>query len=65
MDQEATGRFTFPAYTLVNTSVFLERDKYRFAVRMNNLTNSEYFAGQGVIVAQMPRNFAVQLSLRF
>jgi iron complex outermembrane receptor protein len=65
VDQEATGRFTFPAYTLVNTSLFLERDKYRFAVRMNNLTNSEYFAGQGVIVAQMPRNFAVQLSLRF
>lgn len=65
VDHAATGQFIFPAYTLVNASVSFEREKYRFGVRMNNLTNTEYFAGQGVVVAQMPRNFAAQLSLRF
>ena len=65
VDNNITGRFTFPAYTLVNASVSLEREKYRFGFRMNNLTNRNYFAGDGVIVAQMPRNFAAQLSLKF
>lgn len=65
VDNTITGQFTFPAYTLVNASISLEREKYRFGFRMNNLTNSNYFAGDGVIVAQMPRNFAAQLSLKF
>ena len=65
VDHAATGQFIFPAYTLMNASLSFEREKYRIGLRMNNLTNAEYFAGQGVVVAQMPRNFAVQLSLRF
>lgn len=65
VDHAATGQFIFPAYTLVNASVSFEREKYRIGLRMNNLTNTEYFAGQGVVVAQMPRNFALQLGLRF
>jgi len=64
-DRTTTGRFTFPAYTLINASLSLEKEKYRFGVRMNNLSNTQYFAGQGVVVAQMPRNFAAELTLKF
>lgn len=60
-----TGQFAFPAYTLINASVSLEKERYRIGFKMNNLGNVQYFAGQGVIVAQMPRNFVAEVSLKF
>lgn len=60
-----TGKFTFPAYTLINASITLEKERYRLGFKMNNLGNVQYFAGQGVVVAQMPRNFAAEVSLKF
>lgn len=64
-NKTTTGQFRFPAYTLVNASVSLEKERYRFGFKMNNLGNVQYFAGQGVIVAQMPRNFVAEISLNF
>ncbi|MEG0925496.1 MULTISPECIES: TonB-dependent receptor [Chryseobacterium] len=60
-----TGKFTFPAYTLINASISLEKERYRLGFKMNNLGNAQYFAGQGVVVAQMPRNFVAEVSLKF
>ncbi|WP_027372310.1 MULTISPECIES: TonB-dependent receptor [Chryseobacterium] len=60
-----TGQFAFPAYTLINASVTLEKERYRLGFKMNNIGNVQYFAGQGVIVAQMPRNFVAEVSFKF
>ncbi|WP_261512196.1 TonB-dependent receptor [Chryseobacterium paludis] len=65
VDNAATGQFIFPAYTLVNASISLEKEKYRLGFKMNNLGNAQYFSGQGVVVAQMPRNFVAEVSLKF
>ncbi|WP_083535099.1 TonB-dependent receptor [Chryseobacterium kwangjuense] len=65
VDNTTTGQFTFPAYTLVNAAVSLEKERYRLGFKMNNLGNTQYFAGQGVIVAQMPRNFVAEVTLKF
>jgi len=65
VDNVTTGKFTFPAYTLINASVSLEKERYRLGFKMNNLGNTQYFAGQGVVVAQMPRNFVAEVSLKF
>lgn len=64
-DRTTTGQFIFPAYTLINASVSLEKERYRAGFKMNNLGNAQYFAGQGVVVAQMPRNFVAEISLKF
>ena len=65
VDNSTTGQFIFPAYTLVNASISLEKERYRLGFKMNNLGNAQYFAGQGVVVAQMPRNFVAEVSLKF
>ncbi|WP_172282763.1 TonB-dependent receptor [Chryseobacterium sp. LAM-KRS1] len=65
VDNATTGQFIFPAYTLINASVSLEKERYRLGFKMNNLGNAQYFAGQGVVVAQMPRNFVAEVSLKF
>lgn len=64
-NKTVTGQFVFPAYTLVNASISLEKERYRLGFKMNNLGNVQYFAGQGVIVAQMPRNFVAEVSFKF
>lgn len=64
-NKTVTGQFAFPAYTLVNASISLEKERYRLGFKMNNLGNVQYFAGQGVIVAQMPRNFVAEVSFKF
>ncbi|WP_276480353.1 TonB-dependent receptor [Paraflavitalea pollutisoli] len=60
-----TGVFTFPAYTLVNASVFYETRRYRLGLKVDNITDERYFVGQGVVTAQMGRcvmaNVAVKL----
>ena len=64
-NKTTTGQFRFPAYTLINASISLEKERYRIGFKMNNIGNAEYFSGQGVIVAQMPRNFVAEISLKF
>ncbi|MBB6369984.1 TonB-dependent receptor [Chryseobacterium shigense] len=65
VDNATTGQFIFPAYTLINASLSLEKERYRLGFKMNNVGNTRYFAGQGVIVAQMPRNFVAEVTLKF
>lgn len=65
VDNATTGQFVFPAYTLINASVSLEKERYRLGFKMNNLGNAQYFSGQGVVVAQMPRNFVAEVTLKF
>lgn len=60
-----TGVFTLPAYTLLNASLFYDAKWCRFAVKLDNLTNRLYFAGQGVLTAQMPRSFSANMSIKF
>ncbi|MGK6352405.1 TonB-dependent receptor domain-containing protein [Parapedobacter sp. DT-150] len=59
------GRFLLPAYTLWNASLFFERSKYRFAARMNNLTNEKYWVGWTTMNPQMPRQFLLSLAYTF
>jgi len=60
-----TGTFTFPAYTLLNATVFYDARKFRAGLKFDNITNAEYFVGQGVISPQMPFNFSANVTVKF
>lgn len=64
-DAVTTGRFVFPQYTLVNATVFYEASKFRVGVKLDNITDVQYFVGQGVISPQMPFNASANVTLRF
>ncbi|MBB6501707.1 TonB-dependent receptor [Pedobacter cryoconitis] len=64
-NSQVTGVFTLPSYTVLNATAFYNTKWYRVGLKFDNLTDQLYFAGQGVITAQMPRNFAANLTLRF
>ncbi|MCH7400811.1 TonB-dependent siderophore receptor [Belliella kenyensis] len=55
--------FTIPSYTLWNATVFYDQTNWRIGLKLNNITNEQYWSFWGV--AQAPMNFAANLSLRF
>jgi iron complex outermembrane recepter protein len=60
-----TGIFTFPSYTLLNATAFYDARKFRVGLKFDNITNAEYYVGQGVISPQMPFNFSGNVSVKF
>ncbi|WEK38061.1 MAG: TonB-dependent receptor [Candidatus Pseudobacter hemicellulosilyticus] len=60
-----TGVFTIPSYTLLNATVFYETKAFRFGVKVDNLTDELYFAGQGVLAPQMPRALIANVTMKF
>lgn len=60
-----TGVFTIPSYTLLNATVFYETKSFRLGLKLDNLTDELYFAGQGVLAPQMPRSAMASITLKF
>ncbi|MFY0255211.1 TonB-dependent siderophore receptor [Chitinophaga sp. 30R24] len=60
-----TGIFTFPSYTLLNATVFYDVRRFRLGLKFDNITNVQYFSGQGVINPQMPFNCSANATVRF
>lgn len=65
VDNSATGAFDLPDYTVLNASVFYNPGKFRFAVNVNNLLNTEYYIGYWSVNPQKPRNAVVSLAYKF
>ncbi|MRG45290.1 TonB-dependent siderophore receptor [Chitinophaga sp. SYP-B3965] len=64
-NNDATGLFILPSYTLVNATVFYDAPRYRLGLKIDNITDELYFAGQGVLTPQLPRNFAATVAVKF
>lgn len=59
-----TGVFTFPSYTLLNATLFYETRRFRLGVKFDNITDEQYFVGQGVISPQMPMNVLANVAVK-
>jgi iron complex outermembrane receptor protein len=65
LNRASTGVFTLPAYTIFNGSIYYDNDSFRVTIKMNNITNKEYYKGWSTINPQMPRNLLTSISFRF
>lgn len=63
-NSEVTGIFTLPSYTLLNATAFYETKWYRLGIKFDNITNEQYFTGQGVLSPQMPYNFSANVTVK-
>lgn len=61
----STGDFMLPAYTIGNASVFYQADKFRVTLKLNNITNEEYYKGWTTISPQNPRSFLANITYKF
>lgn len=61
----STGEFILPSYTVANTSIFYQVDKYRITLKLNNAFNKEYYKGWTTITPQTPRALYANFTYMF
>jgi iron complex outermembrane receptor protein len=64
-NDERTGIFTLPSYTVLNAAVFYNMKSYRIAVKADNIADKEYFGGWTTVEKQMPRRYSASIAVRF
>jgi iron complex outermembrane receptor protein len=65
LNRASTGVFTLPAYTILNASLSYDTDEFRIALKLDNLTNEEYYNGWSTINPQKPRNLTASFAFKF
>lgn len=60
-----TSSFILPSYVVLNASAFYDQPKYRFGLKVNNLTNKKYYIGWVTTIPQLPRNFVAEFTFKF
>ncbi|TDO24966.1 TonB-dependent receptor [Pedobacter duraquae] len=61
----SNGVFTLPRYTILNASAFYDQPKYRIGLKVNNLTNKQYWIGYGTMNPQQLRAVVGSVSFKF
>src|SRR3546814_562617 len=65
IDSKVTGKFTLPGYTVMDASIFYNAEKFRITLKVDNLTDEDYYTGWSTINPQRPRSVAAGFTYRF
>lgn len=65
MNRESTGTFALPSYTVLNASLFYNPGTYRIDLKVNNLSDKEYYKGWTTVNPQQPRNVTASFTYNF
>lgn len=60
---DANNTVILPSYTIFNSSIFYDLDKWRLGFAVNNISNVKYWNATGY--AQMPRNVSFNVNIKF
>lgn len=61
----SNGTFTLDEYAVLNASVFYSVEAFSITLKLDNLTDEEYYKGWSTINPQMPRSFAANFTYNF
>lgn len=59
------GVFTLPSYTILNASAFYNVEKFSVILKLNNITDEEYYNGWSTVNPQAPKNIAASFTYKF
>ncbi|WP_205729428.1 TonB-dependent receptor [Flavobacterium alkalisoli] len=59
------GTFTLPEYTVLNASAFYSVDAFSITLKVDNITNKDYYKGWSTISPQKPRIFSANVTYNF
>lgn len=65
LNRTTTGVFTLPSYTVLNASASYGIRRWNLILKLDNLTDKEYYKGWSTIEPMRPRSFSANLSYRF
>jgi iron complex outermembrane recepter protein len=60
-----TGAFTLPSYTVFNATAYYNLRRFRFSVKLDNLSDKQYFKGWTTVEPQQPRSFMANFAFKF
>ena len=59
------GTFTVPEYTVINASAFYTVSDFTITLKLDNITDKEYYKGWSTLSVQKPRIFSASLMYNF
>ncbi len=59
------GAFILPSYTVLNAAVFYDQPRFRIGLKVDNITNKEYWIGWTTVNPQMTRRFVGSIAFKF
>lgn len=65
MDNGISGQFELPSYTVFNSSIYYNTQKFRVGLKINNITDNTYYKGWSTINPQAPRAFLATIGYKF
>ncbi len=65
LNRATTGTFTLPSYMILNASLYYDSDSFRLTLKLNNLSDEEYYKGWSTVNPQQPRNLSAGISYSF
>ncbi|WP_290842743.1 TonB-dependent receptor [Flavobacterium sp.] len=65
MNRNLAGTLYLPEYTVLNASIFYQKSDFTINLKLDNLTDEEYYKGWSTISPQRPRVFSAGVSYNF
>jgi iron complex outermembrane recepter protein len=65
MNSVSYGEFILPEYTVLNASAFYEHPKFRLGLKVDNMTNKQYWIGYTTMNPQKLRSVNASISFKF
>lgn len=63
--RNGAGTFVLPGYTVLNASAFYTMEAFTITLKVDNITDKDYYKGWSTISVQKPRIFAANLTYNF
>lgn len=64
-NRNGAGAFTLPDYTVINGSLFYASNDFGITLKLDNITNKEYYKGWSTISPQRLRTFSIGVNYNF
>lgn len=65
LNRSTTGSFALPDYTILNSALSYNTNKFNIALKLNNMLNEKYYSGWSTITPQKLRNLSAGITYRF
>lgn len=65
LNRANTGTFALPDYTVLNSAVSYDNDKFNVSLKLNNMLNEKYYSGWSTVTPQRLRSITAGVTYKF
>ncbi len=65
LNRANTGTFALPDYTVLNSALSYDNDKFNLSLKLNNMLNEKYYSGWSTVTPQRLRSITAGVTYKF